>query len=318
MKSFQQSNRPLIECVVNISEGRNLKALADIEKLLHVPKKSILLHSDIGHGAHRTVFTFMGSPEDVFAVLEDVISYCMIHLSISVQDGIHPRVGMVDVIPFIPIAHVDQHKLKRAAKRWAKDMYKRYRLPFYFYGDLDETQRPLSQIRKLYPDLRFDIGDDLHQDMGASCMTVRDYMAAFNVHLNTKDVTSAKVLARRLRTIRTETTRYMATDVRFLAWYIPEYDCCQISTNLYNLHDITIEEVYQLIRDEAILLDIEIEGCELIGMTPYFGLTRKAPQHLARVIEEIGLGHRHDFDPMTHILDHRWPEVSAWLALSSS
>jgi len=295
----------MVECVVNISEGRDLDRIEDISDILSRKGKTLLLHRDIGDAANRTVFTIVGQLEGLFAVLEDLIVYARQYLDIKAHTGQHPRCGIIDVIPFIPFDQSEMESVTSQVRPWTQSIAEAYSLPICYYGGLHPYNRPLSEIRKKARRMSdAEAPGDLvsygplraHDKLGLCCVTVRDFMAAYNIDLSTTDLATAKSLARDLRELRKQQIEF--SDVKFMAWHLDNYDTCQISTNIYDLRSVSLKKLFKTVSDTAQRYSIRAVGSELIGMIPRWGITEQEDE-LDSVIKDIGLSH-HGFDP--HLL----------------
>jgi len=304
---------PLIECVLNVSEGRDIPLLDMISTAVNQVDGAIIIHRDIGYDAHRTVFTIAGHPIGVMDSIDHVLSIALDHINMANHHGAHPCTGALDVIPLVPIQRITiascQELLTNYAKHWSDD----YQLPLCYYGDMASApdQVTLAQIRKGgYNQLKTRMDDEKlivdegpnipHPQLGLSSCTVRPYMIAYNINLNTSDLSKAKNLAAMLRKERS--THLKTKDVRFLGWYMETYGCTQISTNIYDIEAVTMQELYCYVSEKAKVLDIECSGSELIGLTPTKGLTRIS-DHVEQVVKQIGLNSVSTFDPAKRVLE---------------
>lgn len=277
--------KPLVECVVNVSEGRRDEVIERIQKELEVGSTR-LLHKDVGVDANRTVFTLAGYLEDVFLSIRRLYEFSIQHLDIGSHEGAHPRVGIVDVIPFVPIRGISMTELIAETKAFAKAIANDFDLPIFYYRRLqeDHPDRSLNFYRKkgiahlqkrMNEYLKPDLGPStLHERLGASCVTCREYMVAFNINLKTEDLKIAKEIAKRLIEIRTTKKDPSFKHVKFLAWHMPEFNCCQISTNVYDIEAIDLWTLFKKVEQVAAQYDVLLNGSELIGLVPLRAVSR--------------------------------------------
>lgn len=304
--------KAFIECVINISEGRDASKITQIARIFDSAKGVTLLHKDVGYDANRTVFTLLGEMEAIFIVLEKLIVFAKTAFDIRSHQGTHPRIGILDVIPFIPIAGIKKKTLEKRVKIFSNYISASYDLPILYYGSLSkrQNQKTLNQLRRkklhqtLGKTLMADCGpQEPHLSLGASCVTVRDLMVAYNINLGTKDLVESTRLAKRLIDLRN--SKHSVKDlsqVKFLAWYVEEYNCCQISTNIYDINAVTMLELYELVEEEARAFRLELCGSELIGLSPWRGVTRVIRDKEA-ALSKLGLDSVRPFHKKKQILE---------------
>ncbi len=301
--------------MVNVSEGRRLKHIDAISDLLRTEQAVYVLHRDIGRDANRTVFTIVGIAREVFSSIERLYLYSMKHLDISKHQGSHPRIGIIDVVPFIPIKNITEEDLTLMVRAFSKRISASFDVPIFYYGMLSSNheQKTLHDLRKrnLEESIGITIFPDKgtskpHPQLGASCITVRKFMGAYNINLSTSNLKDAKALAQRIRKNRNSSSAQDIdlSQVKFLGWYVEEYGCCQISTNIYDLSTVTLIELYRYVSKEAAAMSLAVMGSELIGMIPAAGIY-KGFHSLDQVLEELGLDKVRSFDKKTQILDYR-------------
>lgn len=317
-----QTKLPIVECVLNVSTSDHL-IIAQIESTLNRERRVFVLHVDGSRGTNRTVFTIVGVLSDLQRRLEALIKELAQRININNHAGIHPHIGVLDVIPFIPIANIAIDELKNKTIDWCLKISEKFDLPCFFYGELakKEERRALYHFRKgglerlkirLEQGLKPDTGPlHLHSTLGASCVAVRDFMGAFNINLNTSDLSTAKELVKQILNKRQGYRGIEGaniSNVKFLAWLIPEYNCCQISTNVYRLDEINLLELYLFVSEEAAKINIEVRGSELIGMIPKEALKNESVT-LNEALERLKLDSVRPFDPKKQVLDYKLEHV---------
>lgn len=308
----------LIECVINISEGRDAHKLACLASIINDADNVTLAHKDIGYDANRTVFTLLGETDYMFKVLEEVVAYAKCAFDIKNHQGTHPRIGILDVIPFIPIRNISKEDLEKRVRQFCSKIGLENDLPILYYGSLSTkaNQKTLHHLRKkslaltLGKTIVSDCGPQVpHPELGASCVSVRDFMLAYNINLKTQDLTTSKALAKHLIELRrvNQSLRDLS-QVKFLAWHVEEYGCCQISTNIYDIKAITMLELYDIVEEEAKKYDIELSGSELIGMAPWYGITRDS-QDRKEALEKLKLNSVRPFRKEEQVIDYFLEEI---------
>lgn len=239
----------MLECVINISEGRDEPLLADLARAADTAGCALLdLHSDPDH--NRSVFTLAGP--GVLAGAEALATEAVGRIDLSRHGGAHPRFGVVDVVPFVSLAPgpVGFEEARRARDDFAGWAGERLGLPCFLYG----PERSLPDLRRhAFVGLRPDTGPMVpHPTAGAAAVGVRPPMVAFNLWLAGQDAREARALAARLRS---DTVRALGFDLGGRA---------QLSFNLLDPFRVGPAEIY----DRAVEAGAAVDRCELVGLVP--------------------------------------------------
>ncbi len=265
----------ILECVPNISEGRDSEKISVIREVFkrHPAVKLLDVSSDRDH--NRTVFTFLGEPTDV---KEAALSFAL--KAIDVIDmrshrGGHPRVGAVDVVPFVPVQGMEMAEAVETARQFGKELGKRG-VPVYFYEEAATSpeRRNLPSIRKgEYEGLAKKLSDPawkpdegpsaFNPKSGATVVGARFPLVAYNVNLRTGDLALAKEIARK---VRFKDGGFPC--VRAMGIDLKDKGFVQVSMNLTNYQVTNIPVVYDFIREEAEKRGVEVEASEIIGLIP--------------------------------------------------
>ncbi|MBU1091262.1 glutamate formimidoyltransferase [Patescibacteria group bacterium] len=269
----------MVECVPNISEGHDKKKIKEIVSVVEREGVKLLdVNSDAEH--NRSVITFAGEPEAVLGVSFDLIKKASELIDMSVHKGEHPRMGAVDVCPFIPVAGVDMDDCVDLAHRLGK-MLGEAGIPGYFYGYAAKKQerKILSSIRKgeyeslseklKKPEWKPDFGPtEFNSKFGAVAVGVRDFLIAYNVNLKSDDLKLANDIARIIR--NSGDTRVLGAFKTVQATGVDTRDkgYIQVSMNLTDYKVDSMEVVFETIKRIAKLCDIEIHSTEVVGLTP--------------------------------------------------
>ncbi len=257
----------MLECVPNFSEGRDPAIVSAIVEAIAGTPDVLLLgwESDADH--NRSVVTFAG-PED--AVVEGAVrgaGKAAELIDLSGHQGVHPRVGAADVIPFVPLDDSTMEVAVEAAHRAGAEIWRRCHVPVYFYERAARvTERHgLEKVRrKGFDGGQPDIGDvATHPTAGASMVGARGFLIAFNVQLATRDASVAGAIARAIRA-SSGGFRY----VKAMGLYLPSRDCAQVSMNLTNFAETPLEDVYEAIRVGARERGTEVASSQIIGFVP--------------------------------------------------
>jgi glutamate formiminotransferase len=308
-------HEPIVECVVNINHRQDDDFIEALVNNIDAFGTKVA-HVDQGRDAQRTVLTIISPVREMGRTLDIIYEQSHQEQDINTYSGNHPSAGIVDVVPFVPMRDLDKASLKAWVNKWAKQISTTYKVPIVFYGELNSRpgQKHLSEIRRGGPDIadqRLQAGElisdfgpsSAHHKLGISSWTVRDYMAAYNVSLNSNDLQVAKNIAKDIRKLRQHEDQLR--DVRVLGWLTEEYGCVQISANLYNLSQMTMEGFYNVVRGAAQAHDVDLLGSELIGMTPLQGISEHCDQgNVDSIINDLGLHYHGTFIKEKRILDY--------------
>ncbi|MFH1387396.1 MAG: glutamate formimidoyltransferase [bacterium] len=257
----------LVECVPNFSEGTDQTLIDEI--IAAVKTAKILdLHSDPDH--NRSVVTMIGNPQDIKQAAFDLTERAMQLLDVKSHAGVHPFIGVVDVMPFISIGECPKSEVIRLANELGQDLWQKLKLPVYFYGEAAKIteRKELPYVRKGgysvlkqeidAPHRRPDVGHGLHQTAGAVAVGVRDFLIAFNVNLRTTDVDLARSIAKNLRVV----------GVRALGLELKSRGITQVSMNIVDHPKTPLKTVFDEVKKWAKEYQVEIIESEIVGLIP--------------------------------------------------
>ena len=308
-------DEPVIECVVNINHSQENDFIGRLVSRIDAYDSKVA-HVDRGSDAQRTVLTIISPIKEMGHILYIIYELCSQEQDITTYSGNHPSAGIIDVVPFIPIRDIDKKSLRAYVDKWAHQISRSFGVPIIYYGAIasQPKQIHLSDIRRGGPDaadqrLRADelIPDygpnNSHSKLGASSWTIRDYMVAYNVSLNTRELKIAKDIAKEIRKLRKKEEQLK--DVRVLGWLTEEYGCVQISTNLYDLDKMTMKAFYDIVNEISQRYGTEVLGSELIGMTPFKGISEHcSEENVDMMIDYLGLPYHGPFIKEKRILEY--------------
>ena len=269
---------PVLEAVPNFSEGRNPDLLRDLVEVIVREGAEVLdWSSDVDH--HRSVITFVGDPRTVEDASVAAARVAVARIDLREHWGVHPRIGAMDVLPFVPLEGLDLGDAARSARRVGARLAEEAGIPVYLYGEAAEhPRRSLAELRRGgYEALRegFPQGrrPDLlppgwnhagvHPTAGASCVGARRLLLAWNVYVEGLGLSTVKEIARRLR----ETGGGFA-GLRALGLELPSRGRLQISMNLEDIVATSPFTVFEAVEDEVEARAGRISGVEVIGMIP--------------------------------------------------
>lgn len=260
---------------VNISEGTNLDLVNQVKEELMKDGdlKLIDLNSDKDH--NRTVFTYSGEPEAVLAGTKRLAAKAIELIDMTTQTGSHPRMGAVDVVPFIPARNISTEEAVAISKEFGEFLGS-LGVPVYYYEDAQENpdRKNLVKIRKgQYEGLEEKMKDvnwipdegpkTFNPKSGATVTGSRFSLVAFNINLNTEDLEIGKKI---VKAIRGATGGFQ--HVRSIALEIPERKMIQVSMNLTNYEKTPIHRVFETVKSELARYNVTVADTELVGPVP--------------------------------------------------
>jgi len=267
----------LIECVPNFSEGRDAaKVDAIIAAISSVPGVYVLdREMDADH--NRSVITLAGDPDAVAEAALLGTGKAMELIDLTKHSGAHPRVGATDVLPFIPIDGVTIEDCVALARRVGHEIWKRYRIPVFFYEaaatrpdrvNLENVRRGqfegLREELKKNHDRQPDVGESkLHPTAGVTVVGARKFLIAYNVNLNTPDVSVANKIAKAIR-FSSGGLRY----VKSMGVELKARNLAQVSINLTDFEQTPMHRVYEMVKREAKRYGAAPVGTEIVGLIP--------------------------------------------------
>jgi glutamate formiminotransferase / formiminotetrahydrofolate cyclodeaminase len=297
---FYKENRvqkmsQIIECVPNFSEGRDPSVLAAIAAAVESVAGVKLLHVDAGKAANRTVFTFVGAPEAVVEAAFRAIKTAAERIDMRQQTGEHPRIGATDVCPLIPISGISMAETVEWARQLGKKVGEELHIPVFLYENAATRpeRRNLANIRSseyeglaekmTLPDWQPDFGQPVfNPKSGATVIGARDFLIAYNVNLNTKNVDIANAIAADVResgrmVVGENGVKYRQKGalkaVKAIGWFIEEYGVAQVSMNLTDIHTTPLHKAFDAVCESANKYGVRVTGSELIGLLPKRVLT---------------------------------------------
>jgi glutamate formiminotransferase / 5-formyltetrahydrofolate cyclo-ligase len=264
-----------LECVPNVSEGRRPEVVARLAAAVERPGVRLLdVSSDPDH--HRTVLTLAGEAEDLHDALLALYEEALAALDLTRHDGVHPRLGAVDVVPFVPLGAVPMAAAVAAAERLAAAVGERFGLPVYLYEEAARSpgRRALAAVRRGgFEGLAAKLADPAwapdfgparrHPTGGATVIGARFFLVAFNAVLDTPDVGLAQAVARRVR----ESGGGLPA-LRAMGVYLASRSLAQVSMNLVDYRRTSLWTALERVRREAAELGARVVSNEVVGLLP--------------------------------------------------
>ncbi len=280
--------RTVIECVPNISEGRDRARIEEIAAAVRAAPGTRLLgvSSDASH--NRSVLTLVGDAAGVAAAVRALFEAALPRIDLTSHTGEHPRMGAVDVVPFIPIRGATVEQCVALSREVGAAIAERFGVPVYLYEDSasSERRRNLADIRKgefegfaekmKSPDWKPDFGPDRpHPTAGVVAVGARAPLIAYNINLGTRDLSIADRIARAIRHIGGG-FRY----VKAMGVDLADRGLVQVSINMTNYKKTPLHRVFECVRSEAERYGVPVVGSEIVGLTPADALFAAAEHYL--------------------------------------
>jgi glutamate formiminotransferase / formiminotetrahydrofolate cyclodeaminase len=304
----------VVECVPNISEGRNPEVYDAAAAAAASVAGVTLLNVDPGAETHRTVITLVGDPEAVVEGAYRLVETALRSIDMTTHKGAHARMGAVDVVPFVPVADMTMDECADLARRLGERVGRELGIPVYLYEHAASTpeRRNLADVRggeyeglaeKLKdPRWKPDYGPATFVPKSGALVTgARKFLVAYNVNLNTLDKRLANRVAFDIREkgrVKRDAAGEPLLDasgeqvwepgilqsVKAVGWTIPEFGCAQVSMNLTDLDLTPLHVAFDTTEERAIARGLRVTGSELVGLVP-LGVLVEAGRHYLRRME---------------------------------
>ncbi len=278
----------IIECVPNFSEGRDLEKVEKIVQAFRAKENVKLLDYSTDKDHNRCVVTVVGEPEALKAAMVEAISTAVEVIDMTKHEGQHPRMGAVDVVPFIPIKNVTVEEADKIAKEVAKEASEKLGLPFFLYEKSASAphRENLAAVRKgQFEGMAEKMQDEkwvpdfgpktIHPTAGVTAIGARMPLVAFNINLGTSDLSVADKIAKQVRHLGGG-FRY----VKAMGVELEERNIVQVSMNLTDYTKSAVYRVFETVKMEAMRYGVNVVGSEVIGLVPMQALVDCAEYYL--------------------------------------
>ena len=317
--------KKIIECVPNISEGRDALKIKAITDVVQTVDGALLLNADPGKATNRTVITIAGEPEAVIEAAFRLVKKASEVIDMSGHKGEHPRFGATDVCPLVPVANISMDETVEYARKLGKRIGDELGIPTYFYENAATApeRKNLATVRsgeyeglkdklanpKWKPDHGATAFNETVKKSGAIAVSARDFLVAYNINLNTTSTRRANSIAFDIRErgrVKREgdpLTGKIVKDehgkpvnepgllkcVKGIGWFIEEYGVAQISYNLTNISVTPIHVAFDKTCERAELRGVRVTGSELIGLVPKKALMDAGYYFLKKQNRSLGI-----------------------------
>ena len=302
----------IIECVPNISEGRNQSVINSIISSSNNIENAKIVDVDSGYDTNRTVITIVGEPEPVLKCAYSIIKKSLELIDLNKHSGAHARMGATDVCPIIPIENITMDECVELTKRFSRDVAKKLHLPVFLYekSAMNKERINLANIRKGEFELmkdkikekewKPDYGDNsIHPTGGAIAIGARNFLVAYNINLNTMDKKIASDIALDIREagrakrdkngkiIRDNNGKIVKVpgtlkETKAVGWYLDEHKISQVSMNLVNIDVTSIHKAFEEVRDQARKRGVRVTGSEIVGLVPLNAIIKAGNFYLSK------------------------------------
>jgi glutamate formiminotransferase len=278
----------LVECVPNFSEGRRPEAIEAIVAPLSARRGVRLLDHRADPDHNRLVVSLVGDPEPLAAALLESCRAAVRLIDLRVHRGAHPRIGAVDVVPFVPLRGISMRECVEVARDFGRRFNRETGVPVYFYEEAASRpeRRRLEDLRRgqfealraeiANPDRAPDVGAPaVHPSAGATAVGARRFLVAFNVNLASRDLSVAKAIARAVRASSGGLPHVKAVGVD-----LAEKGMVQVSMNLTDHWATPMHAALERVRAEARRRGVEVVETEIYGMVPAAAVLDAAAHYL--------------------------------------
>ncbi|HJQ31570.1 MAG TPA: glutamate formimidoyltransferase [Pyrinomonadaceae bacterium] len=279
----------IVECVPNFSEGRRPEVVAHLAEAVETVEGALVLGTHVDPDHNRSVVTFVAPPETVVEAALRVVARAAELIDLSAHAGQHPRMGACDVLPFVPVRGMTVEECVALAHEAGRRVWDELNIPVYFYESaaLRPERRNLADVRRggfellreqiaAVPERAPDVGEPrVHPTAGACIVGVRPLLIAYNVTLNTRDLSIAKRIARRVRERDGGLLHLKA-----LGFELESRGVVQVSMNLTSYERTNLHQAFEAVRREAEREGVAVLVSELVGLVPQAALDRAAAHFL--------------------------------------
>jgi glutamate formiminotransferase/glutamate formiminotransferase/formiminotetrahydrofolate cyclodeaminase len=275
----------LVECVPNFSEGRDAETVRLLSQSISSVESACVLDTHIDPDHNRSVITFVAPPQTIVEAAVNAVRRASELIDMRAHQGEHPRLGATDVLPFIPLRGVTMDDCVQIAHAAGRIIARELLIPVYYYesaalrpvrAHLEDVRRGALELLReqitTNPERAPDEGSpQVHETAGAIAIGARRFLIAFNVILRSSDTAIAQQIARKVRA-RNGGLPFL----KALGFRLHSRGLVQVSMNLVNYEVTGMAAAFEAVRREADILNVEIQGAEIVGLVPQNALDRAA------------------------------------------
>jgi glutamate formiminotransferase / formiminotetrahydrofolate cyclodeaminase len=323
--------KKIVECVPNFSEGRNKEIIDKIAYSIKNTPGCTLLDVDPGASTNRTVYTFVGDPDSIVEGAFNAAKTAKELIDMRNHSGEHPRMGAMDVCPFVPVANVTMQECIEISKKFGEKAGDELGIPLYLYEESStlEYRKKLPQIRqgeyegfkdKIYKkEWKPDFGpQEFVPTWGATATGARFFLIAYNVNIYGTHNQAHRIALDLREAGRGDGKEGKFKEVKAMGWWVDEYNMAQISANLTNYKITPPHIFYEECKNIAKTLNIGVGGTEIVGLIPLEAMLMAAEYYIEKenlfiidekqkiqlVIDRMGLHSVQYFDPKKKIIEY--------------
>lgn len=321
----------IIECVPNFSEGRNKEVIEKIAEAIRDTDGCRLLDVDAGFSTNRTVYTFVGDEDSIIEGALNAVRVAKELIDMRKHKGEHPRMGALDVCPFIPVKNVTMEACVEVSKRFAKRAAEELGISLYLYEEASDRD-----YRKRLPDIREGEYEAMAEKVkmdgwepdfwsgnydakwGATVTGARFFLIAYNINVLAPYNQAHRIALNLREQGRGDGQPGKLKDVKALGWHVNEYGMAQISMNLTNFNVTPLHIAFEEAKVEAKELNVALAGSEVVGLVPLDSMLKAAEYYIEKenlfiieesqkinlVIDRLGLNSVSPFIPEKRIIEY--------------
>ena len=323
--------RKIVECVPNFSEGNNRETIDAIARAIEDTPGCTLLDVDPGKSTNRTVYTFVGDPD---AVVQGALNSARIakeKIDMRIHKGEHPRMGAMDVCPFIPVANVSMDECVEIANTFGRLAAEALDVPIFLYeaAAVQDYRRKLPQVRQgEYEGLAARLADERWKPdfgptkfdprWGATATGARSFLIAYNVNILGTSNQAHRIALNLREAGRGPDEPGRLKEVKGMGWFVDEYNMAQVTVNLNDYQVTPIHTLFEEVKTEAAALNVGVAGSEVVGLVPLASILMAAEYYMEKeglfildedqkvrlAIERLGLNSVAPFDPREKIIEY--------------
>lgn len=321
----------IIECVPNFSEGQNKETIEAIAQAIRETDGCRLLDVDPGYSTNRTVYTFVGDENSIIEGALNASRVAQKLIDMRKHKGEHPRMGAMDVCPFIPVKNVTMQECVEISKKFAKRAAEELGIAFYLYEEASERA-----YRKRLPDIREGEYEAMSEKVtkegwepdywsgkfdpkwGVTATGARFFLIAYNINVLAPYNQAHRIALNLREQGRGDGQPGRLKEVKALGWHVDEYGMAQISMNLTNYNVTPIHIAFEEAKKDADELNIALAGSEVVGLVPLEAMLQAADYYIEKenlfiidehqkiqlVIDRLGLNSISPFKPKERIIEY--------------